>query len=289
MKSTYLNDNMSSVYPFASNEVLPIARSCISSLGVCVYVRMAAEGTGRITSVYVSNITVADDVVSLSMRTDTDVSLGVLKIERAGGTAAIHTDCITGHMYGSTGIIDDRSIGAYSGHWELDSDCVNIVNIPSDAYDMTIQSVGANTSRRETQHTLSINILGDVYVTLSDSANNNVNSTALEGAEHVQLYANIEGRPSDGATYIKPKKQSTMKFVSAINTILVPALKDDNTLLETSTVLEIVSKSEHIALSLQDAANNDGAIVCINGNGKFPSCYGDEDESSITDEEDWEQ
>lgn len=288
MKSTYLNDNMSSVYPFASNEVLPIARSCIASLGVCVYVRMATEDTGRITSVYVSNITVADDVVSLSMRTDTDVSLGVLKIGRAGGTAAIHTDCITGHMYGSTGIIDDRSIGAYSGHWELDSDCVNIVNIPSDAYDMTIQSVGANTSRRETQHTLSINILGDVEVTLSDSANNSVNSTALEVAEHVQLYANIEGRPSDGATYIKPKKQSTMKFVSAINTLPVLDIQDDASQ-ETSAVLEIVSTSEHIALSLQDAANNDGAIVCINGKGEFPSCYGDEDESSITDEEDWEQ
>lgn len=279
MKSTYINDNMLSAYPFAADEVLPISRSCISSLGVCLYVHMYDDTRGDISSVHISNMTITNDGASLSLRTDTGVALGVLKIGRTGGTAVVRADGIDGHMYGATGIIDDRSVGTYSGQWKLDSDCVNIVKIAPEAYAKTIHGVGANSARMDTQHTLYLNILGDVNVTLSD--------VSPESAGDIQVYANIDGDPKAGAVYIKPSKRQATKFVSAINTVKAPVVHGTNITLDTSTVLEFVSNSEYITLSLMGAANGEGAIISVNGHGKFPSCYGDEDESSIKDEIIW--
>ena len=117
MKSTYINDNKSSLYPFAIDQELPFSLSCFAGCGICM------------TGVYSNNVALSGVEIGLDwLAADVNV----------GGVLCGRLECSNGRCYVSKGIagtvvvsgwilpgtISGTDCGVYDGPFRLDPRCI---------------------------------------------------------------------------------------------------------------------------------------------------------------------
>ena len=122
MLNTYINDNMLSPYPFASDSELPFPYSVFTGLSVCV------SGSVQFSEVVVTGVEVSDETVSAALALDGTTYVGLVTVRHGASAAATFTrQGFTAHVVMSTGIVPGDVRGSFALDAALDASCVGVM------------------------------------------------------------------------------------------------------------------------------------------------------------------
>ena len=122
MKSTYINEEFTSAYPFAESQALPFPMSVITELSISYKETLLEEGE----TLYVASVVLSQDVVRISIASDSRL-FGTISCNIGSGKAGIFSPeawvaDIHGFMF--IGLVPTASYGAYAGHFKISPSCV---------------------------------------------------------------------------------------------------------------------------------------------------------------------
>ena len=296
MKNTYINDNLSALYPFAIDQQLPFSLSCIAGCGVCV-----TGATGS--AVYLSGLEVAEDRLAADVMVGSELCG---RLEYANGRCLVRSGASTNYAVTGwllPGTVSATDYGVYDGPFKLDPRCITWLASEE------VSRVGAlevNGTAYAMPSALTLMFNG--YFTLGGAANT------------LDLLARI---PEDAVLTVAPRA-AAYPVVTHINenpvTTSVPVdpsqlpggytlILDVDPDIATVSVQNGMRASEMLAedasdgplkpsglspnVSRRDAWSRPSlfdkhggvVVVTVNGNGNIPNCYGDEDEGGMNEED----
>lgn len=122
MLNTYINDNMLTPYPFASDTRLPFPYSVFSGLSVCVH------GTAQFSTVVVTGVEITDDTVSASLALDGTTYIGLLTSKHGAAAEGVFEHAtFKAHVLMSIGIVPPSARGTFVLNAPLDASCVSVM------------------------------------------------------------------------------------------------------------------------------------------------------------------
>ena len=253
--NTYINDSMTSVYPFAAGTLLPFSCGVIRSIGVGVETKTDPNTPVVLEDVWVSGISVTDSRVSaqiIARVNGEDLSVGCHGI-RGGACPVSSADRISAFIV--PGIILDRDIGTYAGHWKIDPSCV----LADSSYG-TYQTLYVNGTRYTLSDILDIEFSGAIHTSMR-TVSGNVEVSFL-GQPTSDMRLNVQNEIVD------------YPQVTRINNQDVPTAGNTG-----GTLTLSASPSDDIKLHVQaDQTNQDNLvwpssiIVSIQGTSGIPVC-----------------
>ena len=271
MHSTYINDNMLSVYPFTPGVQLPFSCGCIQGIGLCL--------NDDHTRPKISSIQITADAVAAVVVNQTDERLCVLRADSKKSECIMtdHDDLkLSGWIV--VGSIQPHDIGEYKGPFHVDPSCIH--HITGRKY------AGISNLTVNGMHDKLTNPV--LKVSFSGLVGSSVNP------EHS---VSLTGYPGKAATHVQTVKASTK--VLRINGIAVestaPEMRDGTWMIE-SADNDALSISLDNALGYTDIKSkyldkyrdvpfaDIATILTINGGTSIPSCFNpEEDEADAAD------
>ena len=121
MNSTYINDNLSSLYPFTADVKVPFPLYCIAGCGVC-FVRFTNEVPWP--NVYMVSLQISQDGMVAVLADDTETLVTVFWSEGSSEVSFARTANWAAMGYIVPGRVDPSVHGTYAGKWRLSDDVV---------------------------------------------------------------------------------------------------------------------------------------------------------------------
>ena len=271
MHSTYINDNMLSVYPFAPGVRLPFSCGCIQGIGLCL--------NDDYTRPKISSIQITADSVAALVVDQRDERLCMLRAD-SKKSECIMTDHDDLKLSGwiAVGSIQPHDIGEYKGPFHVDPSCIHRITGRKYAgiSNLTVNGI----HEKLTKPVLKVSFSGLIGASVT--------------SEHS---VSLTGYPGKAATHVQTVKTNTK--VLRINGIAVestaPEMRDGTWMIE-SADNDVLSISLDNALDYTDIKSKyldqykdvpfEGlaTILTINGSKAIPSCFNpEEDEADAAD------
>ena len=271
MHSTYINDNMLSVYPFAAGAQLPFSCSCITGLGICV--------TGFNPDIYVTNINVQETAITLYLSNKKGEFIYELNATESTSSCKQVLNKETGKLNAwlTIGSIQETDIGSYIGPFYIEPSCITLM--PTDVY-LGLTSVAVNGE----QKAISASELKFKFKGMIKSA--------IDQGKVI-----LTGYPEDNQTHVEyTEQQQQVTKVNACSVASSAADKYDGTIILDTKDPSYVTISIDNAVSYNEVYQNYlsakkivpydnlATIITINGTSKVPNCYDStEDEANVAD------
>ena len=238
MFNTYINDNVTSPYPFFGGSKLPFPLGCILGMGLC----LKGPETGH--PVYASSVTITKTSVHVVLCRDAEI-VATLNAATDGDTDTIlQTEAypsVSGYLL--LGSLDGVVPASYSGVFYIDPSCV--VYLPEAVY---------------TYHT-EIEINNNIYL-LGSSLDINAS-----GLLQLDAVGQLEGTPSSASMPLTSADTlDTSDRVLSINGMSVGEGSEHKTLtIGTSCSSAITFTAMELGTSF--------VVLSAHGSQKFPNCY----------------
>ena len=263
-RNTYINENLNSRYPFRSGVFLPFPDRLITDLKVCALPDCA--------DIYISSVQVTAFSVRVTVCARIDGVEKLLGYIQGGQNPGVESADSGRPLNGfiTIGQLQDDDAGTYNGAFLLDPSCV--LCIPT-AVHHRYNGASVNGLVLDGKRKLEINVIGLFRTTQTSS-----------GAQ-IRLTDEAEN-----AHFIRADNEYSYTRVNTINDCRGTTLNivTSGGVTTAATVHRhvyptVIYSGGSIVLSGISSGGVTAATVTLNGNGGFPHCYGEADESEVAD------